>query len=83
MKKLYAGGAGVIITIGAVITLMVYRSNAREEQRHYEREETQFFLTNLPGAQVGLFKAGSTIEAAVAMAEFKPEGCGFRAGTIF
>lgn len=41
MKKLYAAAAGVIISIGTLITLMVYRSNAREEQLHYDREETQ------------------------------------------
>jgi formylglycine-generating enzyme required for sulfatase activity len=82
MKKFFAGGVGILI-IGALILLIIYRSNAREEQLHYEREETQFFLTNLPDANVGLFKGGSSIEAAVAMAEFKPEGMWLPRGNYF
>lgn len=82
MKKFFAGGVGILI-IGALILLSIYRSNAREEQLHYEREETQFFLTNLADANVGLFKGGSSIEAAVAMAEFKPEGMWLPRGNYF
>ena len=83
MKKFYAAATGLIISIGTVITLMVYRSNAREEQLHYEREETQFFLTNLPGANVRLFKAGSSLEAAAGFAELKPEGVWLPRGNYF
>ena len=82
MKKFYAIAAGLII-IGAASTLMVYRSKAREEQSRYDREQTQFFLTNLSGANVALFKAGSTIEDAVAMPEFKPEGTWLPRGNYF
>ena len=82
MKKLFAGGAGIIV-ISAVIALIIYRSNAREEQRHYNRQETQFFLTNLSGANVTLLKAGSSIEAAVVMPEFKPEGMWLPRGNYF
>ena len=82
MKKLFAGGAGVIV-ISAVIALIIYRSNAREEQHHYNREETQFFLTNLSGANVTLLKAGSSIEAAVVMPEFKPGGMWLPRGNYF
>jgi formylglycine-generating enzyme required for sulfatase activity len=73
MKKLLAGAA-VVVIVGVGIALFVYRSNAREEQRHYEREETQFLLTNLPNANVNLFKSGGNIEAAVLIPEFKAEG---------
>jgi formylglycine-generating enzyme required for sulfatase activity len=67
MKKLYAGGAGLIL-IAAVVSLVVYyRSSAREEQLHYDREETQFILTNLAGANVSLYKAGSDIQSAAAL----------------
>lgn len=83
MKKFYAVAAGVIITIGAVTTLMVYRSKARAEQLRYEREETQFFLTNLPGANVALFKAGNTIDDAAAVGEFTPEGMWLPRGNYF
>jgi formylglycine-generating enzyme required for sulfatase activity len=83
MKKFYATAAGAIIAIGAAITLTVYRSNAREEQLHYDREETQFFVANLAGANVALFKAGSTIEAAVPIADFDPEGRWLPRGNYF
>ncbi|HSB28508.1 MAG TPA: SUMF1/EgtB/PvdO family nonheme iron enzyme [Pyrinomonadaceae bacterium] len=73
MKKFFAGGAGIII-IGAVVTLIVYRSNAREEQLHYDREETQFFLANLAGANVSLFKAGNSLDTSVLLPELNPEG---------
>jgi formylglycine-generating enzyme required for sulfatase activity len=73
MKKFFAGGVGIII-IGAVVTLIVYRSNAREEQLHYDREETQFFLANLAGANVSLFKAGMSLDASVSVPVLKPEG---------
>ena len=82
MKKFFAGGAGIII-IGIAITLLVYRSNAREEQHHYDREETQFFVTDLASANVSLFKAGASIEAAVVMPEFKPEGMWLPRGNYF
>lgn len=82
MKKFFAAGAGIIL-IGAVITLIILRANAREEQAHYDREETQFFLTNLTRANVSLFKAGSGIEAAVELPEFKPDGMWLSRGNYF
>ena len=82
MKKFFAGGAGLII-IGIAITLLVYRSNAHEEQLHYDREETQFFLTNLANANVSFFKAGSGIDDAAVMPEFKPEGMWLPRGNYF
>jgi len=82
MKKFFAGAAGIIV-IGAAIALIVYRSNAREEQRHYDREETQIVLANLSGANVTLLKAGSSMEATVVMAEFKPEGTWLPRGNYF
>jgi formylglycine-generating enzyme required for sulfatase activity len=82
MKKFFTGGASVIV-ISAVIALIIYRSNAREEQGHYDREETQTFLTNLAGANVTLFKAGSSIEGAVVIPEFKPEGMWLPRGNYF
>lgn len=82
MKKFFAGGTAVVI-VGVIIALFVYRSNAREEQRHYDREETQFFLANLPNANVSLFKSGNNIDAAVLMPEFKPEGMWLSRGNYF
>src|SRR5690242_5094374 len=82
MKKFFAGGA-LIIILGIAITLLVYRSHAREEQQHYDREETQFFVTNLAGANLSLFEAGVNLEGAVAMPEFKPEGMWLSRGNYF
>ena len=82
MKKFFAGGASIII-IGAIIALLVYRSSVLEEQGHYDREETQFFLTNLVGAKVSLFKAGSNMEDAISLPQFKPEGMWLRRANYF
>lgn len=82
MKKFYAGGASIIL-IGAVVALVVYRSAAREEQLHYDREETQFLVANLSGADVSLLKAAGSIEAAVVMPEFKAEGMWLPRGNYF
>ena len=82
MKKFFAGGA-VIIIIGAVVSLIIYRSSAREEQLHYDREETQLLLTNLANANVSLFKAGRNIDAAVLIPDLKPEGMWLARGNYF
>ncbi|HSE29989.1 MAG TPA: hypothetical protein VLA93_00265, partial [Pyrinomonadaceae bacterium] len=82
MKKFYAGGAGLII-IGVVIALIVYRSNTREEELHYEREETRFFLANLSGANVNLYKAGRNLEDSVIMPDFKSDGMWLPRGNYF
>ena len=82
MKKFYAGGASIIL-ISAVITLIIYRSTADDEQLHYDRGETQFFLANLPGANVTLLKAGTSIEAATVMPEFKTDGMWLSRGNYF
>jgi formylglycine-generating enzyme required for sulfatase activity len=79
MKKFYAGGVALII-IAAIVSLVVYyRSNALEGQLHYEREETQFILTNLAGAHVSLYRAGTDIQTATALplntqAQWLPRG---------
>lgn len=82
MKKFFAGAAGIII-IGAVITLIIHRSKALEEQGHYDREETQFFLSSLPGANVSLFRAGGSLEAAVVLPKLNPEGMWLPRGNYF
>ena len=82
MKKFFAGGAGVLI-IAALIALFVHRSNVREEQGHYDREETQFLVTDLSRANLRLFKAGSNIDAAISLPQFKPEGTWLPRGNYF
>ena len=82
MKKFLAGGASIIV-IGAIIALIVHRSGVLEEQDHYDREETQFFLANLAGAKVSLFKAGGSIEVTTLLPQFKTEGMWLPRGNYF
>ena len=82
MRKFFAGAAGIII-IAAVITLIIRRSKVLEEQGHYDREETQVFLTNLPGANVSLFRAGNSIDSAIVLPEFNSEGMWLPRGNYF
>ena len=65
MKKFYAAGAGLIMLV-AIVALIMYRSSAREEQLHYEREETFVIVTNLAGARSVLYKASSDLQSATA-----------------
>jgi formylglycine-generating enzyme required for sulfatase activity len=66
VKKLYAGGAMALI-VAVAVTLLVYRSSARQEQDHFEREETELIVSNISGAGVALFKAGKRLEDAAAV----------------
>jgi formylglycine-generating enzyme required for sulfatase activity len=65
-KGLYVGGAIALIA-GVAVTLLVYRSSARQEQLHFEREETELIVSNRSGADASVFKAGNTIQAAQAI----------------
>jgi formylglycine-generating enzyme required for sulfatase activity len=67
MKKLYAVGAAAILTIGGVIFVFYFRSDERRERLHYEQDETEVLIANLPRAQLKLFKAGTNLQNAVAM----------------
>lgn len=82
MKKFFAGGASVVL-VAAVIALLIHRSNILEEQGHYDRDETQLLVTDLSRAEVSLFKAGSTIDAAISLPQFKPEGIWLSRGNYF
>jgi len=83
MKKLYAAGAAMLIIIAVTISLLVYRSNARREQLHYEREETELIVTKLFGATSTLFKAGKSLQDAVAMPPFSGERLWLPQGDYF
>lgn len=81
MKKIFAGAAGIIL-IAAVITLIIHRADVLE-QGHYDRDETLLFVTNLATANISLFKAGGSIDAAVLLPQFKPEGMWLSRGNYF
>ena len=73
MKKFYAAVAGLIM-LGAIAALIMYRSSAREEQLHYEREETDVIVTNLAGANYILYKASSDLQSASATTPIPVKG---------
>ena len=57
----------MLIIIGVTVSVVVYRSKAQREQLHYERAETELIVTKLFGATSTLFKAGKSLQDAVAM----------------
>lgn len=67
MKKLFALTGAAIVIIAAVGSMFYFRSDERRERLHYESEETEVVISNIPGAHVTLFKAGKNIQDAVAL----------------
>lgn len=82
VKRLFAGGA-VVLIVGIAVTLLVYRSSARQEQLHFEREETELIVSNTSGAEVTLFKAGNNLQAAAAMPAMGAERAWLPRGNYF
>ena len=73
----------MLIIIAVTISLLVYRSNAQREQLHYEREETELIVTKLFGATSTLFKAGKSLQDAVAMPPLNGERIWLPQGNYF
>lgn len=67
MKKLFAIGVAAIVIFIATISLIYFRSDARNDRVRYVREETQVLFSNTPGARLTLFKAGKNFQDAVPM----------------
>lgn len=83
MKKLYAASGGAILLIIAVASLLYLRSDDRRERLHYEHEETELIISNIPGAHLSLFKAGNNLQAAVAMSPISGERIWLPRGNYF
>lgn len=83
MKKSYAIVGASIIFIASTIVIFVYRSNAQRENLHYEREETEFILTNISGASVSIFKAGTSLQGAVPIPPLNGESLWLPKGNYF
>jgi formylglycine-generating enzyme required for sulfatase activity len=66
MKKLFAVGGVAIAIMAAVLALLYLRFTNRNERQHYEREETELIISNIPRAHLTLFKAGRDLQDAVA-----------------
>jgi formylglycine-generating enzyme required for sulfatase activity len=65
MKKLYAVGVAAILLIITTVWWFYFRSDGRDERQHYEREETELVIANIPAAHLTLFKAGNNLQDSV------------------
>jgi formylglycine-generating enzyme required for sulfatase activity len=85
MKKLSLVAAVAFIVFVAVMGLFVAWMNERErnEQLHFEREETQLIVANVARAPVHLFKAGKTLEDTARIAAFKGDRIWLPRGNYF
>lgn len=82
MKKLLVVGAAVIVIV-VTVSLFYYRSDQRRERLHFEREETELIVSNIPGARLTLFKAGRSLQEAVAMPPIAGEHVWLPRGNYF
>jgi formylglycine-generating enzyme required for sulfatase activity len=83
MSKLYVAGAAVLIIMVAAISLFYFRSDERQDRLHYEREETEVRISNIPRAHLTLFKAGKSLQDAVAMPAISGEPIWLPKGNYF
>ncbi|SRR6266545_93708 len=83
MKKLYAVGGAAIVIIAVSASLLYFRSDERHERLHYEREETELLISNIPGAHFTLFKAGKSLQDALAMPPIGGERIWLSKGNYF
>ncbi len=83
MKKLYAVGGAAIVMIIAIITLFYLRSDERGERLHYEHEETELIISNIPDAHLTLFKAGTNLQDALTMPVMNGERTWLPRGNYF
>lgn len=65
MKKVYAIAGAVIVLAAVTLAVTYLQSTDRAERLHYEREETEVIISNLPGANLTLFKAGTNLQDAI------------------
>jgi formylglycine-generating enzyme required for sulfatase activity len=83
MKKLYAVGGAAIVIIVLTVSVFYFRSDERHERLHYERDETEVIISNIPGAHLTLFKAGKNLQNAVAMPPIVGERIWLAKGNYF
>lgn len=83
MKKLYVAGVAAIIIITAIGSLLYFRSDERNERLHYEREETELIIANLPLANFTIYKAGTSLQDAVAISAIDHDRIWLAPGNYF
>jgi formylglycine-generating enzyme required for sulfatase activity len=83
MKKFYALGGAAILLIFFMVAVLYVRSDSRSDRLRYEREETNVLISNLPGAQLTLFKAGTNLQDAVPLPSVNDEPTWLPKGNYF
>jgi len=84
-KKLYVVGGIALIALVIVGLVLARRLVERErnEQLHYEREETELIVSNLIDARVHLYKAGENLADTTHLKEFAGERIWLAHGNYF
>lgn len=67
MKKLFAVGGAAIVILIATVSLVYFRSDARNDRARYELEATEVVFSNLSNARLSLFQAGKSLSDAVSI----------------
>jgi len=83
-KKIVVAGVFAAAAVTAVLTLVLWsRQQARQEQLHYERRETELIVANQLGAAVVLLRAGAHLEDTTRITAFNGSRMWLPAGNYF
>lgn len=72
----------LVVAIGGGLALW-WVGREREEQRHYEREETEVIVSNFAHSSLSLFKAGKNLQDATSVSTFNGERIWLSRGNYF
>ena len=82
MKRWHVAVIIPLLTVAVLIALR-YAGRQRVESERYENDETEVVLSNLPAAQLSLFKAGRSLQEAEQISSFKGDRIWLPAGNYF
>lgn len=83
MKKLYAAFGASIVFLVAIASFFYFRFDGRDERQRYEREETELIVSNSHDAHVTLYKAGQSLQDAVALPQIVGDEVWLAKGNYF
>lgn len=83
MKKLLAIGVPSLLIVGIASWLLVLRSSSHQEDLHFEAEETELLINDLPAGSGTLFRAGNDLRNAVALAPLRGNSIWLPRGNYF
>ncbi len=86
MKREFYIVSGIALIVFAIAGLVLARWTAereRNEQVHYEREETELIVSNIIDAKISLFKAGKNLADTTRLTEFNGQRIWLRRGNYF